>query len=112
MVIPFLRLNIHFAFSIKKGRLDEAEQSLIRVFGSDYDAKQDVINISENLQHLRNVTHFKLDYSLLNCCIVHVGKSTICCEISSFQLRQVHLNERQRKSALYILSQAKQGAQE
>ena len=55
MVIPFLRLNIHFAFSIKKGRLDEAEQSLIRVFGSDYDAKQDVINISENLQHLRNV---------------------------------------------------------
>ena len=49
------RLNNHFAFSIKKGRLDEAEQSLLRVFGSDYDAKKDVINISENLQHLRNV---------------------------------------------------------
>ena len=70
MVIPFLRLNIHSSFSIKKGRLDEAEQSLIRVFGSDYDAKQDVINISENLQHLRNVTHFKLDLQfaeLLHC---------------------------------------------
>ena len=29
--------------------------SLIRVYGSDYDAKQDVINISENLHQLRNV---------------------------------------------------------
>ena len=74
MVIPFLRLNVHSSFSIKKGRLDEAEQSLIRVFGSDYDAKQDVINISENLQHLRNVHTLSWIYSVLNCCIVHVGK--------------------------------------
>ena len=55
VIYSILRLNFHFNFSIKKGRLDEAEQSLLRVFGSDYDAKQDVVNISENLQHLRNV---------------------------------------------------------
>ena len=45
----------HRVFSIKKGKLDEAEQSLLKVFGPDYDAKQDVINISDNLQHLRKV---------------------------------------------------------
>ena len=45
--------NVVLCFSIKKGRHEEAEQSLLRVFGSDYDAKQDVINISDNLQHLR-----------------------------------------------------------
>ena len=28
---------------------------MLRVFGSDYDAKQDVINISDNLQHLREL---------------------------------------------------------
>ena len=44
-----------FCSSIKKGRHEEAEQSLLRVFGSDYDAKQDVINISDNLQHLREL---------------------------------------------------------
>ena len=42
-------------FSIKKGKLEEAEQSLLKVFGPDYDAKQDVINISDNLRHLRKV---------------------------------------------------------
>ena len=47
--------NVVFCFSIKKGRHEEAEQSLLRVFGSDYDAKQDVINISDNLQHLREL---------------------------------------------------------
>ena len=49
--------NVVICFSIKKGRHEEAEQSLLRVFGSDYDAKQDVINISDNLQHLRGVAH-------------------------------------------------------
>lgn len=43
-------------FSIKKGKLEEAEQSLLKVFGPDYDAKQDVINIMDNLQHLRNAS--------------------------------------------------------
>ena len=51
-----MKFNVYLIFSIKKGRFDEAEQSLLRVFGSAYDAKQDVMNISENLQHLRNVT--------------------------------------------------------
>ena len=51
-----MKSNVYLIFSIKKGRFDEAEQSLLRVFGSAYDAKQDVMNISENLQHLRNVT--------------------------------------------------------
>ena len=61
------RFQLSLSFSIKKGRLDEAEKSLLRVFGSDYDAKQDVINISENLQHLRNVRQSDtFDYSLRN----------------------------------------------
>ena len=47
--------DVVLCFSIKKGRHEEAEQSLLRVFGSDYDAKQDVINISDNLQHLREL---------------------------------------------------------
>ena len=45
----------NLVFSIKKGKFEEAEQSLLKVFGPDYDAKQDVINISDNLQHLRKV---------------------------------------------------------
>ena len=58
-IITFVIINVHYVcyyFSIKKGRFDEAEQSLLKMFGSEYDAKQDVITISENLQHLRNVT--------------------------------------------------------
>ena len=55
-------------FSIKKGKLEEAEQSLLKVFGPDYDAKQDVINISDNLQHLRKGSQsdecFKMQLSL------------------------------------------------
>jgi len=49
-------------FSIKKGKFEEAEQSLLKVFGPDYDAKQDVINISDNLQHLRRNKQRKSDY--------------------------------------------------
>ena len=48
--------------------MEEAEQSLLKVFGPDYDAKQDVINISDNLQHLRDGSQpdqcFKMQLSL------------------------------------------------
>jgi len=67
-LIPLLALALALVtpespvFSIKKGRYDEAEQSLLRVYGSDYDAKQDVINISENLHQLRQSKGRKSDY--------------------------------------------------
>ena len=48
--------------------MEEAEQSLLKVFGPDYDAKQDVMNISDNLQHLRDGSQsdqcFKMQLSL------------------------------------------------
>ena len=53
-------------FSIKKGKLEEAEQSLLKVFGPDYDAKQDVINISDNLQHLRHGSDSQSDECFKN----------------------------------------------
>jgi len=67
-IVPILALVLSLlvpespVFSIKKGKLDEAEQSLLKVFGPDYDAKQDVINISDNLQHLRRNKQRKSDY--------------------------------------------------
>jgi len=69
-LVPILALGLTLivpespVFSIKKGRFDEAEQSLLRVFGSAYDAKQDVMNISENLQHLRQNKQRKSDYMI------------------------------------------------
>jgi len=50
------------AGSVKKGRLDEAEMSLCRVFGPDCDARRDVLSISENLTQLKQSKQRKSDY--------------------------------------------------
>ena len=87
---------------------------MLRVFGSDYDAKQDVINISENLQHLRNVRQSDtFDYSLRNFNAFFTRQIVVKLKLPcSNYAKCIEMRERQRKLSRFILSQAKQGAEE
>merc|ERR1712106_1169339 len=49
-------------FLVKKGRLDEAELSVSRSFGPEYDSRLEVRLISDNLKELRETKTRKSDY--------------------------------------------------
>ena len=49
-------------FLVKKGRLEEAELSVARTFGPDYDSRLEVRIISDNLKELRESKSRKSDY--------------------------------------------------
>jgi len=49
-------------FLVKKGRIENAENSISRAFGPKYDSKQEVDIISDNLENLRKSVTRKSDY--------------------------------------------------
>ena len=49
-------------FLVKKGKLEEAEQSVARTFGPDHDNRMEVRIISDNLKQLRETKTRKSDY--------------------------------------------------